>query len=1548
LNKAAFHDYYDDDAVLERVKKVIGIINQRSGSSDGARRDGHWLTANLFLAFAAIVLAVSLSFGSIASNAAPSAKTLGMPAKATLVGRTAATSNVSISIVLPLRNQAELTDLTKRLYDRTDPVYGHYLTPQEFNSRFSPSQDDIDAVSNFAASHSLSVDKVSANGTIIRLSGHSSDIEGAFGVHLFDYADSTGRVFRSPDRAPMLSADLASRVVGVIGLDTRPKLQPYIHQVSKPTAEADQGPAYSVRPPFLSPADVQSIYGLTVSNTSGAGQTVGLFEADGWTATDMRQYELKYGLPKLYPKLVSVDGGTNQPMTIDGTAETTLDCDMVLALAPGIAGIDIYVTGDNSPQGFVDDFNQMATDDKVNVVSVSYGISEFLWAGQTVAESGEAIDYFTAANQALEQMAVQGQTVCVASGDAGAYADQQFFPLIPNTSEPASEPFVTAVGGTDMTDTSAEAYASESSWADKLDSGRGLDGTGGGGGVSTIWTIPSYQIDSFNQLINMQGSVSNRNVPDVSLYGDYDTGGYWIYLTFPAVGSYWAGYNGTSAASPLWAGFLADVNSERVADSESVLGFANPAIYQIADNPTKYASDFHDVNDGSNNLFYTAVPGYDNSTGWGSFVGNNLSADLVAAYPSIVPTSVTFAPNQVAVGQPTTVTVVVSAPAQLGGIEVPITANGATFATVKVKAGTITASATYTPTIAGPETFTAAYNGVSVSGVCNVVSALALSSIEIDPMNEANAQGVFNVISVVPPSIPATNTTPAVLYPVDYYVSLNAAAPAGGATVQLSYTGPYPSTLSNPTGTVPIGTITFNPGETTAWGSFHSPWNTVGSTTTPLPGESPGNYIVTATLGNSTATASMPVLDSSADPVLSMSFSPQVVEPGAGTIGTVLLATPAPSAGEPVYIFEGTQGAPPWTAPGDEILIGELVIPSGKTGAQFGFTASLSGGTYYFDASEYYDSAIPSPNLDNSYGNAILTVLQSSGVLALSVPTSVAGGSTATGTVTLGAVQSTATTVYLTTDSPLITIPATVVIPAGSLSGYFSIVTAGTATAATTTITAGVSWATAFTYMIVRPSFSATVSVSAPSSVYGDHSTTGTVNVSPTPVPSGTVVTLTSSDPSLLSVPKSITIPVESGTNTFTITANNASANTPVTITATLGASTSSTSITVLPFDASVSIPTSIIGDQSATGTLTLNTPAPPGGATVKLSSSSSLITLPASVTFAAGATTATFNLAASNTATATAVTVTSSIGAASESASITVEPFVASSITLPSAIYGDHPTTGSITLNAAAPAAGVVVKLSSSSVLVSVPTSVTVPSGSTTATFNVTTTNDAAPTAVTISATVGPTAPATTQITVDPYAVQTVILPASLPGTVSGTGSVTLNTTAPPAGTVVTLSSSSTPAGIVGVPASVTVPGGSNTASFTITTENTSTSVIATVTATIAPNKTSSTITVLPSIFLKSITVPEINGEPNELPSGALTTATATLSEPAPAGGAVVTLSTSATSLATVEPSVTIPAGQTSATFGIATAIVSADTPVTITGTYVTTVQQTFTIIPE
>ncbi len=516
---------------------------------------------------------------------------------------------VHISFVLPLRNQDELQDLINRIYDPTDEEhYGKYLSSDEFIERFAPLQEDYDKIVSYAESQGLTIQGTHPNRTLLHVSGPTAMVESAFNLQLHHYMSPKGRQFYAPSKNPEVHSSVASIISGIVGLDNLAKWHPYHHR--KEMNSHSESHAFPSGPSGgFAPKDIVAAYNLSGVSTNGANQIIALFELASYQTSDITAYTNQFGLPSPKLKNILVDGGSG----VGPDAEVTLDIELAIALAPES---EIYVyEGPNSNQGVLDTYNRIATDNIAKQVSTSWGSGE-----DTVNTQ-----YLQAESAIFQQMAAQGQTIYAAAGDSGAYddyAENHTKTLV--VDDPASQPYVVSVGGTRLTvNSQTGAYQAESVW------NNGLGNGAGGGGVSTVWPIPSWQTS-----VSTVSSKSHRNVPDVALDADPDTG-YAIYYN----GS-WQIFGGTSCAAPLWAAFTACVNQELATAQKPSLGFANPKFYAIGADAA-YLTNFHDVTSGDN-LYYHASAGYDNASGWGSFNGANLYENLTNA--SVSPPPVTKAP----------------------------------------------------------------------------------------------------------------------------------------------------------------------------------------------------------------------------------------------------------------------------------------------------------------------------------------------------------------------------------------------------------------------------------------------------------------------------------------------------------------------------------------------------------------------------------------------------------------------------------------------------------------------------------------------------------------------------------------------------------------------------------------------------------------------------------------------------------------------------------------------------------------------------------------
>jgi hypothetical protein len=537
--------------------------------------------------------------------------------------------------------------------------------------------------------------------------------------------------------------------------------------------------------------------------------------------------------------------------------------------------------------------------------------------------------------------------------------------------------------------------------------------------------------------------------------------------------------------------------------------------------------------------------------------------------------------------------------------------------------------------------------------------------------------------------------------------------------------------------------------------------------------------------------------------------------------------------------------------------------------------------------------------------------------LTLSPGTVVGGLANSTGTVTLSAAAPAGgAVVTLSSNNAAATVPANVTVAAGTTSKTFTVTTATVTANQTATITATYNASSRTANLTVRPLL-ASVAVS-PTNPIGGNPSTGTVTLNAAAPAGGAVVTLASNNAAAV-VPASVTVSAGSTSATFAITTTVVTANQTATITASNAGNVRTVNLTVRPLLLSVAVnPTSLVGGGNSTGTVTLNAAAPAGGAVITLSSNNAAAAVPASVTVAAAATTATFAVTTTVVTANQTATITASHAGANRTASLTVQPLLASLALSQTSVVGGFGVTGTVALNAAAPAGGASIALTSSvTTRATVPPTVTIPAGSTLGTFLVTTLSVTAAGNTTITASnAGNSRTATLAVRPAPAAYSVTLDPNNVFGGSGATGTVTLDGV-PSSATTVTLTSNNAAAV---VPATATVSAGTSTATFAITTTTVAASTSVTITAAAGGVSKTATLTVVPTLTSYSVTL-----NPASVVSAGTSTATVRLNGPAPAGGATVTLSSSATTRATVPANVVVPQGATSANFTVTAKTVTA-----------------------
>jgi kumamolisin len=497
----------------------------------------------------------------------------------------------TLDIALVLTGQpAGLDAALAALNDPNSPEYHHFLSPQEYASRYGADATTVARIAATLRAAGLRVPTTLVTAGLLRATGTVGTLNAFFGVQLGDFCDQHAQRYVAPNVAPHIPASLAG-VSGVLGLDTRSVMRTgSIVQPKHPMVSgvAGYGPAELERAYDLGP--------LHQAGLNGANQTVALPEIDNFRRSDIQSYDQTFGLRPGSITITPVAGGTNST-----SPEPALDMEIIHAIAPA-ANIAVYES--QADLGSVAQmFSQIVQDNRAQVISISLGACEKGLDPLTARSFYDSID------STFQQAAAQGMSVLVASGDSGAYGCQD-----DNLSvqEPSSNPFVTAVGGTALFVNSDGSYNREAGWEGPLES------SGGGGGISVVYQRPSWQTGPG---VNNQFSNGARQVPDVAANADPLTG-YAIYYSGHGRCSgneCWQVVGGTSGAAPLWAGIILLANQLARSHGGKSLGLLNPRLYQLGSSG-QASQVFHDVNIGGN-LYYLADSGWDYSTGLGTPIG---------------------------------------------------------------------------------------------------------------------------------------------------------------------------------------------------------------------------------------------------------------------------------------------------------------------------------------------------------------------------------------------------------------------------------------------------------------------------------------------------------------------------------------------------------------------------------------------------------------------------------------------------------------------------------------------------------------------------------------------------------------------------------------------------------------------------------------------------------------------------------------------------------------------------------------------------------------
>jgi len=527
--------------------------------------------------------------------------------RAPLAGATAAgplDTSERAEVTLVLRRRAEIP---------AEIVEGPtVLTRDELAGQYGADPADVDLVRRTLGDLGLEVTSVDPATRRVRVAGTIGQLSSAFGVRLREVSspapEGGGTVtHRYREGELFVPAALEGVVTAVLGLDDRPQARPHFRVLGGGpvrAAAAGAAAAASAQDNTYPPNQVADIYQFP-AGTSGAGQIIAVIElGGGFSDSDLDTYFGGLGIEVPSITAVSVDGAFNDPGSSGADVEVALDIDVIGAAAPGAEQLVYFAP--NSDSGFIDAISEAAQATPPPIaISISWGQSEDAWTVQ-----GR-----TAMDEAMADAAALGITVCAASGDNGSsdgVRDGE-----PHVDFPASSPHALACGGTKLiADPSTGVISSEVVWNETA-----AKGGAGGGGVSDVFDVPSWQADagvppradgSSGSDDSSDSGGSGRGVPDVAGNADPVTG-YQIYS-----GGHAQVVGGTSAVAPLWAALvsrLAEATGKR-------FGLLQTALYAGV-TPGTAMPGFRDITSGNNGA-YAAGPGWDACSGLGSPDGTAL------------------------------------------------------------------------------------------------------------------------------------------------------------------------------------------------------------------------------------------------------------------------------------------------------------------------------------------------------------------------------------------------------------------------------------------------------------------------------------------------------------------------------------------------------------------------------------------------------------------------------------------------------------------------------------------------------------------------------------------------------------------------------------------------------------------------------------------------------------------------------------------------------------------------------------------------------------
>jgi hypothetical protein len=595
---------------------------------------------------------------------------------ATRIGTYEQTKKLRLVIGLQHPNLAGEEAFLQELQTKGSPNFQKFLTPEEWNSRFSPSAADEQAVVDWAASQGLTITQRYPNRLLVDVEGDVATIQKTFGVTINAYQVGS-RVTYSNDRDPIIPARLSNIIHSMGGLNSIQVLRPANTSLPEPAfADYAEGPVSAAGPvgganakakrpstgdgpkPNITggaydPTDIYSSQAYDVNALYNQGHCCNPLNNSGVTppsssiaiATAGTQSTSDFaGLQSTYPYLAY----HYQQYYIDGTptccdGEGTEDFDWSTAWSNSFgsyvntAMVYMYDGVNANFSTFTDVYNAIYTGGHAKVFTTSWGCEETYCTPNSVMDTDHGI---------FNSMIGTGMTLMAATGDQGATAGCGDRVAV---QYPASDPNIVGAGGNTLRLDSSSNFLSEVAWSGGPYGCASNDG-GSTGGASSYYSMPGYQNGAIGG--------TQRYVPDIALNAD------WYYTPQNIYsGGGLQGNGGTSIVAPSLAGFFAQVNAylDYVATINggcyggttcSAIGNGNWYLYYFGLNPN-YAPHypFYDITSGCNNNNYTAYyglgyycagTGYDAVTGWGSFNALQLARAITTYRASYGSTAASF------------------------------------------------------------------------------------------------------------------------------------------------------------------------------------------------------------------------------------------------------------------------------------------------------------------------------------------------------------------------------------------------------------------------------------------------------------------------------------------------------------------------------------------------------------------------------------------------------------------------------------------------------------------------------------------------------------------------------------------------------------------------------------------------------------------------------------------------------------------------------------------------------------------------------------------